>query len=468
MALELDIILSHIEAFVAVVDRKHEIVYRNRVCKEEELLQTPDVIHAIDEGLTLGRGFKTVVVNSEYAVSGIGDNTGITVISGQYVDGGFIVVTVIENSGVTGMKPADGADKLSMIANMSHEIRTPVNAITGFSRLLAESDDPVKKKRYVEQIENNNRLLLNLVDDVLDAAKMNEGELKISEREIELNELIRSVDASIRFRVNPETMLNYVLGAPECRINTDPERLSQILFNLLTNACKFTPRGNITFGYEVKENEIYFFVKDTGVGISPEKQPLLFKRFSKQNDEIPGTGLGLSICKEIIGRLGGEIGVESAGVGKGSLFWFTLPVKPEEVIDDEIAEVTEEPVKPSVRHHRHTLLVAEDNESNYLLISSMLEDSYDLIHAWNGREAVEMYQEHKPDLILMDINMPYMDGYEATRRIRQISDSVPVIAVTAYAFSSDRARIMENGFNSYVSKPVNMERLTGEINRLLG
>lgn len=463
MALELDIILSHIEAFVAVVDRNHEIVYRNRACKEEVLLQTPDMVHAIDECLTLRRGFKTVVADAEAAGSRNSDNSEVAVISGQYADGGFVVVSVTKSA-----PAADGADKLSMIANMSHEIRTPVNAITGFSRLLAESDDPVKKKRYVEQIENNNRLLLNLVDDVLDAAKMNEGELKISEREIELNELIRSVDASIRFRVNPETMLNYVLGAPECRINTDPERLSQILFNLLTNACKFTPRGNITFGYEVKENEIYFFVKDTGVGISPEKQPLLFKRFSKQNDEIPGTGLGLSICKEIIGRLGGEIGVESAGVGKGSLFWFTLPVKPEEVINDEIAEVTEEPVKPSVRHHRHTLLVAEDNESNYLLISSMLEDSYDLIHAWNGREAVEMYQEHKPDLILMDINMPYMDGYEATRRIRQISDSVPVIAVTAYAFSSDRARIMENGFNSYVSKPVNMERLTGEINRLLG
>lgn len=275
------------------------------------------------------------------------------------------------------------------------------------------------------------------------------------------------MDSTVRFRVQPRTMLNAVMGAAECRISTDPERLSQVLINLLTNAIKFTSRGSITFGYELWPDSIYFFVKDTGMGIAPEKQPLLFKRFSKQNDREEGTGLGLSICKEIVERFGGEIGVESAGIGKGSLFWFTIPATPLEGGDTDTDGAVAPPAPAPMHRERKTLLVAEDNESNYFLISSMLEDDYNLLHAWNGREAVEIYEEKRPDLILMDINMPLMDGYEATRRIRQVSETVPVIAVTAYAFASDRTRIMENGFNSYVSKPVNAERLESEIKRLL-
>lgn len=353
------------------------------------------------------------------------------------------------------------------LANMSHEIRTPVNAIAGFARLLCTTDDPEKKRKYTELIQTNSTLLMKLVDDVLDITKMNEGELKFHEQEIDLNELIRSVESTVHFRLQPKTVLNYVLGAGECRIVTDRERLSQVLLNLLTNACKFTPGGSITFGYELRPNDIYFFVKDTGLGIEPEKKKYLFDRFYRQDDKTPGNGLGLSICKEIVGRFGGEIGVESDGPGRGSNFWFTLPQTPIEDAPEEQSHNIDFQPAQAVASDKPTLLVAEDNESNYFLISSMLEDDYNLIHAWNGREAVEMYTEHKPDLILMDINMPLMDGYEATRRIRQQSADVPVIAVTAYAFSSDRTRIMENGFNSYVSKPVNPERLMNEINRLL-
>lgn len=352
------------------------------------------------------------------------------------------------------------------LANMSHEIRTPVNAIAGFARLLCTTDDPEKKRKYTELIQTNSTLLLKLVDDVLDITKMKEGEMKFHEQEIELNDLIRSVESTVHFRLQPKTILNYVLGAAECKIVTDPERLSQVLLNLLTNACKFTPSGSITFGYELRDKEIYFFVQDTGQGIAPDQIDKLFERFYRQDHKTPGNGLGLSICKEIVDRFGGEIGVESAGIGRGSKFWFTLPTTPVEN-EDNIYNIEEEPAPVAQKAGRPTLLVAEDNESNYFLISSMLEDDYNLIHAWNGREAVEMFADKAPDLILMDINMPLMDGYEATRRIRQQSADVPVIAVTAYAFSSDRTRIMENGFNSYVSKPVNPERLMGEIKRLL-
>lgn len=355
-----------------------------------------------------------------------------------------------------------------LLANMSHEIRTPVNAIVGFSRLLAETDDPVKKKKYVEVIESNNKLLMQLIDDVLDLAKMEQGGLEFHEEDVDLNEFIRTMESTVRLRVQPGAILNFTFGAAECSIHTDRERLSQVMLNLLTNACKFTSRGSITFGYELRDDSIYFYVRDTGAGISADKQQLLFKRFSRQNNDTPGTGLGLSICKEIVDNLGGEIGMESAGEGKGSLFWFTLPASRN---DEEPATETPaaEPERPVARPKAElpTILVAEDNESNYFLFSSILEDDFNLVHAWNGREAVDMYPEVKPDVILMDINMPIMDGYEATHRIRQISTTVPVIAVTAYAFSSDKTRIMENGFNSYISKPVNAERLVQEIRRFL-
>lgn len=459
-------ILGHIQAYVAVVGSGGEILYSNREDARSEVLREPEVSGAMNEALKRKTGFGWVEVTIE---ANIGNREAQKYLAaGEYVEGMGMVVTVIP--GVVDCRKCETVNSnMAYIANMSHEIRTPVNAIIGFSRLMYETDDKEKKRRYMDQIETNNHLLLKLVNDVLDLSKKKEGEFGDRKMDVDLNQLMKSIESTVHFRVPPRTVLNSVMGAADCHIETDPERLTQVILNLLTNACKFTQAGSITFGYEVWPESIYFYVRDTGMGIEPEKQHLLFKRYSRQNDEEPGNGLGLSICKEIVERFGGEIGLKSDGPGKGSLFWFTLPVKPIEH-EEPIEEMTiqaPEPVAPPRRKDRHRLLVAEDNESNYFLMTSMLEDDYDLIHAWNGREAVEMYSEQKPDLILMDINMPLMDGYEATRHIRQISDSVPIIAVTAYAFSSDRTRIMENGFNSYVSKPVNAERLMSEIKRLL-
>lgn len=354
-----------------------------------------------------------------------------------------------------------------ILANMSHEIRTPVNAITGFARLLCTTDDLEKKRKYADLIQTNSTLLLKLVDDVLDIAKMKEGEVKFHEEEVDLNELMRSVECTVQLRVQQGTILNLVMGAAVCIVKTDAQRLSQVLLNMLTNACKFTQRGSITFGYEIHPGSIYFYVKDTGMGIPLDKKDNIFERFYREDHKSPGNGLGLAICKDIVERMGGKIGVESDGIGRGSRFWFTLPLSPKEEVQPE-DDIHIESVPPALHKGKPTLLVAEDNESNYFLISSLLEDDYNLMHAWNGREAVEMYNENRPDLIIMDINMPLMDGYEATRNIRQVSGTVPVIAVTAYAFSSDRSRIMESGFNSYVSKPINADRLLSEISRLLG
>lgn len=471
MELKLDNILSHVSAYVAVVDKSGSIVYENREAAEKSLIADPKIDRAIREGMASGQGFKGLTVSDA--------NGRKFTVMGDYSDLCGMVVTVVSQD-IACDKCEATISNFSYIANMSHDIRTPVNAIIGFSRLMADTDDREKKRKYMEQIETNNSLLMKLINDVLDISKKKEGELEIRNSEVELNELMNSVKSTVHFRVPSRVVLNAVYGASECYVVTDPERLTQVILNLLTNACKFTTVGSITFGYEIHPEEIYFYVRDTGMGIPPEKQEFLFKRYWREHEDEPGNGLGLSICKDIVDKMNGEIGVQSAGEGKGSLFWFTLPIKP---IEEEQQEATPEPVAqsapevkaapvaaapaPAQRKNRPVLLVAEDNESNYFLITSMLEDDYELIHAWNGLEAVEMYSTHKPDLILMDINMPLMDGYEATRRIRQVSDKVPIIAVTAYAFSSDRTRIMENGFSSYVSKPVNIDRLMGEIRRLL-
>ncbi|WP_289645467.1 sensor histidine kinase, partial [uncultured Muribaculum sp.] len=194
------------------------------------------------------------------------------------------------------------ADKLKMafLANMSHEIRTPLNAIVGFSNLLAKTVDADKKQRFINIINKNNQMLLKLIGDVLDMAKVESNTLDFNFRPTDLNHLIQEVDSTMRIKLSNDVMLNYVLGAPDCIIDTDPDRLNQVLMNLLNNAAKFTTKGSITFGYELRDDEIYFYVRDTGIGIPDQDAERLFSRFTKLNNFIPGTGLGLSISKSIV------------------------------------------------------------------------------------------------------------------------------------------------------------------------
>ena len=222
---------------------------------------------------------------------------------------------------------AEESDRLKMafLANMSHEIRTPLNAIVGFSRLLPKTKDPDKLARFVETINVNNDLLLKLIGDVLDTAKIESNTLDVHKEPTDVNKVLQSADSTVRFRLRKGVGLVLRLGQPDCIIFTDTVRLRQVIVNLLTNAIKFTEAGCITFGYEMRKNEVYFYVRDTGQGIAPENIGQLFTRFTKLNTFKQGNGLGLSISKSIVELLGGHIGVESEGLGKGSLFWFTLP-----------------------------------------------------------------------------------------------------------------------------------------------
>lgn len=358
--------------------------------------------------------------------------------------------------------------KSAFLANMSHEIRTPLNAIVGFSSLMATTNDKEEQKQFINIIESNNQLLLQLISDILDLSKVEANTLEFIYKPTDLNELISGVKETVNMRVKSGVELSYTLGAAECCIETESNRLAQVLINLLTNACKFTNAGSITFGYEIRGSELYFFVRDTGIGISKEGQTRIFQRFTKLNDFAQGTGLGLSISQSIIEKMHGNIGVESEGEGKGSTFWFTLPYAPVATLKEEAKTEKEETPKEVIKRDNITILIAEDNKSNYLLFKSLLGTKYNLIHAWNGVEAVEMFSEYNPQLIIMDINMPKKNGYEATQEIRKISTKVPIIAVTAYAFASDKEKIMSNGFNSYISKPINAKSLEKELQSALG
>ena len=351
--------------------------------------------------------------------------------------------------------------KSAFLANMSHEIRTPLNAIVGFSGILASTEEEEEKQEYVSIIENNNTLLLQLISDILDLSKIEAGTLELNYSNIELNELMRELERGFLLRVKTDAVkLEFVEPAGPCMAYTEKNRLSQLMINLVTNAIKFTEKGSIRFGYEMRENELYFYVADTGCGIPKDKQQNIFGRFVKLNSFAQGTGLGLSICKTLMDHMGGRIGVESEE-GKGSTFWFTFPYKP--AVKEDKKQMPKDIQPVSIERNKLTILVAEDNASNYKLFESILKYDYHLIHAWDGMEAVEMFRKHNPQIVLMDINMPVMDGYEATREIRKYSAKIPIIAVTAFAYASDEQKVMESGFDGYMPKPINAKLLKAQL-----
>lgn len=355
--------------------------------------------------------------------------------------------------------------KSAFLANMSHEIRTPLNAIVGFSGILASTDEEEEKQEYVSIIENNNTLLLQLISDILDLSKIEAGTLEFQYSNIDLNKMLNELTSSLQLKIKSEKVqLTCHLAEKNCFIHTEKNRLSQLLINLISNAIKFTTEGYIRFGYELRGKEIYFYVSDTGCGIPKDKQKSIFGRFVKLSSFEQGTGLGLSICQTLVEHMGGTIGVDSEE-GKGSTFWFTLPYKAAIAVEESIKKEEIQPI--SIEKNKFTILIAEDNESNYKLFASILKGEYQLIHAWDGQEAVEMFKQYNPQIILMDINMPVMDGYEATKEIRKYSAKVPIIAITAFAYASDEQRVMESGFDGYMPKPINARLLKAQLTEIM-
>ena len=379
---------------------------------------------------------------------------------------------------VVAKKKAETSDQLksAFLANMSHEIRTPLNAIVGFSRLIAESEEYAERRMYYQIVEANNDRLLSLINEILDLSKIEANMVEFIMGPVRLQTLFEEIYQAHLLRCPEEVALvNDADPDHDVVIHTDKNRLFQVISNLIGNAFKFTTHGAVTFGYRIEGKRVSFYVKDTGTGIPKEKLASVFDRFVKANNFVQGTGLGLSISKTIIEKLQGEISVTSE-VDKGTTFSFYLPLPEEEIelVETEVqAEstatraTTQRPARPrSSKEHKPLILAAEDVESNYTLLRATLSKRYRLEWAKDGIEAVRMNEELHPDLILMDMKMPNLDGLQATAIIHEVSD-VPIIALTAFAFDSDRVKALEAGCVDFMTKPFTPERLYAMIEKYL-
>ncbi len=363
---------------------------------------------------------------------------------------------------------AENADKLksAFLANMSHEIRTPLNAIVGFSELLQSTDDKEEREQYGNIINHNSDLLLRLIGDILDLSKIESGTIVMKEKSFDFSEAFDELFTSLKTNnQNPEVKIIGKNPYLHCVVKSDKDRLTQVLTNFVTNAMKYTPEGSITVGYVYSDGGIKMYVQDTGIGIAASKQHLIFQRFEKVDNFAQGTGLGLAISKAIMERCNGKIGFDSTE-GKGSLFWAWFPCEP---VIDESATGASSPIadkevpygnkdRMTDNNHVANILVAEDNDSNYILVDAILHTSH-LTRAVNGVEAVDLASRNKYDLILMDIRMPLMDGLEATRKIRGFDKEIPIFAVTANAFDSDKEKALAAGCTGYVAKPLKKDEL---------
>lgn len=365
--------------------------------------------------------------------------------------------------------------KSLFLANMSHEIRTPLNAIEGFSRVMAETDSQEERLNYMEIIESNNSRLLSLVNEILDLSRVESGEIVIKKNPTDLNTLMNSIKQLFKFRCPETVALTWQKPEVSAVMDTDENRITQVFSNLISNALKHTPKGSITFGYRLINDteEIEFFVSDTGSGIDPNFIDHIFDSYaSKDAEQQRGFGLGLALCRIIVEKMGGNIKVDSK-VGEGSNFVFTLPFSGNVgglAISNRFGNnMRTLRVSHNLdQNNMKTVLVAEDEESNYELVRIVLQKRYNLIRAHNGIEAVTMFEEEKPDLILMDIRMPEMDGLDATRIIKEVNQEVPVIALSAYAFPENIREAKAAGCDEFMAKPFKVEDLIELIRHYIG
>jgi signal transduction histidine kinase/CheY-like chemotaxis protein len=368
--------------------------------------------------------------------------------------------------------------KTAFLSNMSHEIRTPMNAILGFSNLLSHPDiNQEEKEEFVNLIKINGKNLLTLVEDIIDISKIDSGQLEIKNAPCRLHDMLMGIYDSffddIKRRGLTSLKLYLKEGASDenLEILTDEHRLRQIFVNLVGNAIKFTDRGFVEFGYTLQDSQfVKFFVKDTGIGLPKGKEAEIFERFSKYNNDkerlYGGTGIGLSIVKHLVELMGGEIWVESEPL-VGTIFYFTLPFH--KIESKQLKKKKAGKKKYVYNWEGKTFLVAEDEEDNFRYIEVALSlSNASLIWARDGKEAVEIFKKiDNIDLVLMDIKMPLLDGYSATREIKKINKSVPVIAQTAYALSEEKDKSLAAGCDDYIAKPISYEDLLSTIHKFV-
>lgn len=366
--------------------------------------------------------------------------------------------------------------KTEFISNMSHEIRTPMNGILGFSKFLnKENLSSEKRKHHINIIQNSGNQLMRVIDDILEISKLGTNQVKISEKEICLNDLFLELFSVFDIKAKENKTPLYIrkgLSDKDSKIFTDETKLIKILSNLLENSLKFTNTGFIEFGYKKLNSDIEIYVKDTGIGINPDKQDIIFERFSQEEKELSknvgGLGLGLSIAKENTELLGGKITLESEK-GKGATFFVTIPYKP---ANPDTTKSDFNKFKDKIEHDKFTIIIAEDEEVNFLYIETLLDNEMEIeceiLHAKNGKEAIEICKQNTNiNLILMDLKMPIMNGFEATKKIKEFRPNLSIVAQTAYRSNEDKEKAFMAGCNDFISKPISEETLNEIINKYL-
>jgi len=375
--------------------------------------------------------------------------------------------------------------KTSFLFNMSHDIRTPMNAIMGYTELAEENcEDPSKVSNYLKKIRTSSDQLLNLINDVLDMSRIESGRMELEEEPCSLSEIMESFETIIsRDAENKKLALSVNLDVTDDVVKTDRMKLNRVLLNLASNAIKFTESGgsvdiDLKETGKTEEGTAWYeiTVKDTGIGMSKSFLDKVFVPFERERTStvsgIQGTGLGMPITKSIVERMGGRIEVESE-VGKGTVFTVYLPMVVSEVMNNEKDHTDD--IDTVVNLSGKRVLLAEDNALNREIAMEILKKEGMIVEAVeNGREAVEKIEDNEPgyyDVVLMDIQMPVMDGYEAAREIRKLEDpvkaSVPIAAMTANAFEEDRRNALEAGMNGHVAKPVEVSKLKETLGELL-
>lgn len=387
--------------------------------------------------------------------------------------------------------------KNHFLANMSHEIRTPINTIIGFSELIKnERLQSEKRNKYSEIIEENSQALLRLIDDIIDVAKIEANELKIKKEACSLDDMFSELEITYSnfLKRKQKSDLELIIQIPEEShhdvIFTDPYRLKQILNNLFLNALKYTDSGRIEIGYSIlNENKLRFYVSDTGTGIPSNRLKSIFKRFQYADDsttDIHGSGIGLSISKDLANLLGGDITVKSV-VNEGSIFYLTLPYDKIKIplVRSSMSQSgaggpsasagtgsgagsgasnrsSSSAGNAQARYNfsEFTIMIAEDTPYNYEYLYSILQKTgANILWAKDGIDVLKMYNSSKIDLILMDIQLPEINGYEATEQIRKTNKTIPIIAQTAYAMADDKKKCLDSGCNEVLVKPIRMDEV---------
>lgn len=373
---------------------------------------------------------------------------------------------------------AEEADKLksAFLANMSHEIRTPMNAIIGFSDLLVSDEyTEDEKKEFGNLIKNSGSSLLKLIDDIIDISIMEAGHLKLNKSSVHVNYHLSEIQMFFQEEKerHEKSNVNIKLSVPpdsdKILIDTDAVRFRQVINNLVGNALKFTEKGFIEIGYRIGEEPVlHFYVRDTGIGIKPDKIDTIFERFHKLEDDrriYAGTGLGLTISKKIVEELGGFMYVESE-YGQGSQFSFTLPYFCMENFKKEALIEFDNKTEKKYNWANKKILIVEDIESNYVFLETIIgKTNAKISWAKDGKQAIDLCKKTKPDIILMDIQLPELNGYDATRLIRKTNPYIPIIAQTAYAFAGEKEKIVDSGCSDYITKPIKPKLLMETINK---